>query len=90
MSVTSTFIPGAGQLSVTGDALDNNAAVSRNAAGTILVNGGAVQPSAARPRLPTRPRSRRSASTAMTSSRWTNPVARCREQISSAAAATMY
>ena len=42
MAVTSTFIPGAGQLSVTGDALDNNTSVSRNAAGTILVNGGAV------------------------------------------------
>src|SRR3954451_9559945 len=39
---TSAFTP-AGVLSVSGDALDNNIAVSRNAAGQILVNGGAVQ-----------------------------------------------
>ena len=32
----------AGVLNVTGDTLDNNIAVSRNAAGGILVNGGAV------------------------------------------------
>jgi Ca2+-binding RTX toxin-like protein len=32
----------AGVLSVTGDALDNNIQISRNAAGQILVNGGAV------------------------------------------------
>ena len=32
----------AGTLSVTGDSLDNNITVSRNAAGNILVNGGAV------------------------------------------------
>src|SRR5688572_16443129 len=32
----------AGTLSVFGDSLDNNITVSRNAAGTILVNGGAV------------------------------------------------
>jgi hypothetical protein len=42
MAVTSTFIPGAGRLSVTGDTLDNNTNISRDAAGTILVNGGAV------------------------------------------------
>ena len=40
MAVTSTF--NSGQLSVIGDSLDNNTTVSRNAAGTILVNGGAV------------------------------------------------
>ncbi len=40
MAVTSTF--NSGQLSVIGDALDNNVTVSRDAAGTILVNGGAV------------------------------------------------
>ena len=40
MAITSTFTPG--QLSVVGDALDNNTTLSRNAAGTILVNGGAV------------------------------------------------
>ena len=40
MAVTSTF--NAGQLSVSGDTLDNNVNVSRDAAGVILVNGGAV------------------------------------------------
>src|SRR6478735_6613759 len=40
-AVTSTFSNGT--LSVAGDNLDNNVAVSRNAAGQILVNGGAVQ-----------------------------------------------
>ncbi len=39
-AVTSTFTGGV--LSVNGDSLDNNIAVSRNAAGRILVNGGAV------------------------------------------------
>src|SRR6478609_9129676 len=39
-AVTSSFSNGT--LTVTGDALDNNVAVSRNAAGQILVNGGAV------------------------------------------------
>jgi Ca2+-binding RTX toxin-like protein len=41
-AVTGSFNPGAGILSVFGDALDNSIAISRNAAGTILVNGGAV------------------------------------------------
>ena len=40
-AVTASFSP-AGTLSVTGDSLDNNITVSRNAAGKILVNGGAV------------------------------------------------
>ncbi len=39
-AVTATFANG--QLSVSGDSLDNNITVSRNAAGQILVNGGAV------------------------------------------------
>jgi Ca2+-binding RTX toxin-like protein len=39
-AVTATF--NAGTLSVFGDSLDNSITVSRNAAGTILVNGGAV------------------------------------------------
>ena len=39
-AVTASFANGA--LTVTGDSLDNNVAVSRNAAGQILVNGGAV------------------------------------------------
>jgi len=41
-SVTATFLPTAGTLTVFGDALDNNIVVSRDAAGKILVNGGAV------------------------------------------------
>src|SRR5688572_14264292 len=40
MAVTSTF--NNGQLSVIGDALDNSTNVSRDAAGNLLVNGGAV------------------------------------------------
>jgi Ca2+-binding RTX toxin-like protein len=39
-AVTSTF--SAGTLSINGDSLDNNITISRNAAGNILVNGGAV------------------------------------------------
>src|SRR6187200_1497963 len=39
-ATTATF--SGGVLSVNGDSLDNNIAISRNAAGNILVNGGAV------------------------------------------------
>jgi Ca2+-binding RTX toxin-like protein len=42
MAIKSTFLPGSQLLSVFDDSLDNNIMVSRNAAGTILVNGGAV------------------------------------------------
>ncbi len=42
MAIRSRSIPGAGILFTDGDALDNNIAISRNAAGTILINGGAV------------------------------------------------
>src|SRR5687768_10527283 len=42
MAVTSTFNSGGGALSVIGDTLDNSVDVARNAAGAILVNGGAV------------------------------------------------
>ena len=41
-AVTATFIPAVGLLSVTGDAQNNTIVVSRDAAGKILVNGGAV------------------------------------------------
>ena len=41
-AVTATFLPAAGLLSIFGDNLDNTITVSRNAAGSILVNGGAV------------------------------------------------
>jgi Ca2+-binding RTX toxin-like protein len=41
-AVTATFTASNGVLSVFGDNLDNNIQISRNAAGTILVNGGAV------------------------------------------------
>lgn len=41
-AVTATFSAAAGTLSVFGDNLDNTITVSRNAAGTLLVNGGAV------------------------------------------------
>src|SRR5262245_56122715 len=42
MAVTSIFSPSTGLLETTGDDLDNNITHIRNAAGTILVNGGAV------------------------------------------------
>src|SRR5262245_14312349 len=41
-SVTASFSSATGVLSVFGDSLDNNIVVSRDAAGHILVNGGAV------------------------------------------------
>ena len=41
-AVTATFLPGAGTHSIFGDALDSTTTVSRDAAGQILVNGGAV------------------------------------------------
>src|SRR5688500_14717233 len=41
-AVTATFAAGTGVLTVFGDNLDNNITVSRNAAGGLLVNGGAV------------------------------------------------
>ncbi len=41
-AVTASFSPQAGILSVLGDALANNITISRNAAGNLLVNGGAV------------------------------------------------
>ena len=43
MAVTATFLRKAGILTEFGDALDNTITTSRDAAGTILVNGGAVQ-----------------------------------------------
>ena len=42
MAVTASFLPAAGTLSVLGDSLDNTITTNRDAAGTILVNGGAV------------------------------------------------
>ena len=42
LAVTAFFMPQAGVLTVLGDDLDNTIEVSRNAAGNILVNGGAV------------------------------------------------
>ena len=42
LSVTASFSPGTGILSVFGDSHDNSIVMSRDAAGRILVNGGAV------------------------------------------------
>ena len=42
LAVTAMFSPASGVLSVYGDSLDNTIEVSRNAAGALLVNGGAV------------------------------------------------
>ena len=41
LSVNAFYIPSTGMLSVTGDGLNNTIAVSRNAAGQLLINGGA-------------------------------------------------
>jgi Ca2+-binding RTX toxin-like protein len=41
-SVTASFAPGAGILTVFGDSLNNNIVVSRDTAGHVLVNGGAI------------------------------------------------
>src|SRR5262245_22956257 len=42
MAVSATFNPATGVLTVTGDPLNNAITVGRNAAGSILINGGAV------------------------------------------------
>jgi Ca2+-binding RTX toxin-like protein len=42
MAITARFLPGAGILTEFGDSLDNTIITSRNAAGTILINNGAV------------------------------------------------
>jgi Ca2+-binding RTX toxin-like protein len=41
-AITATFIPSVGLLTVTGDAQDNAIVVGRDAAGRILINGGAI------------------------------------------------
>ena len=42
MAIKASFSPGAGLLTVFGDSLDNTIVASRDAAGSILINGGAV------------------------------------------------
>jgi Ca2+-binding RTX toxin-like protein len=42
MAVTASFDPSTGVLTVIGDNLDNTITITRNAAGVILINGGAV------------------------------------------------
>jgi Ca2+-binding RTX toxin-like protein len=42
MAITASFLPGARVLSVFGDGIGNRITASRNAAGNILINGGAV------------------------------------------------
>jgi Ca2+-binding RTX toxin-like protein len=43
MAITATFFPNSRELFVYGDGTDNTITASRNAAGVILINGGAVQ-----------------------------------------------
>jgi Ca2+-binding RTX toxin-like protein len=43
MAVTANFNPGTGFLTATGDNTNNTMTFSRNAAGTLLVNGGTVK-----------------------------------------------
>jgi Ca2+-binding RTX toxin-like protein len=49
MAITANFIPGAGLLTEFGDSLDNTIVTSRDAAGNILINGGAVSGTGGRP-----------------------------------------
>lgn len=63
-AVTAAF--SAGVLSVFGDSLDNTITVSRNAAGTLLVNGGAVAIGGGVPPSQTRSRFKSSARVATT------------------------
>jgi Ca2+-binding RTX toxin-like protein len=49
MAIKASFTSGAGLLSVFGDDLDNAVTISRNAAGLILINGGAVQVTGGQP-----------------------------------------
>ena len=49
MAIKATFTPGAGLLSVFSDDLDNAVTISLNAAGLILINGGAVQVTGGQP-----------------------------------------
>jgi Hemolysin-type calcium-binding repeat (2 copies). len=42
MTISATFIPGAGQLTATGDNLTNTIAFARDPAGTILINAGNI------------------------------------------------
>jgi Ca2+-binding RTX toxin-like protein len=49
MATTASFLSSAGVLSVLGDSLDNTITVRRDAAGNILVNGGAVPVAGGRP-----------------------------------------
>jgi Ca2+-binding RTX toxin-like protein len=51
LAVTASFAPASGILTVFGDSLDNTIAVSRNAAGNLLVNGGAVSVSGGTPTI---------------------------------------
>jgi hypothetical protein len=65
-AVTATFTPGAGVLTVIGDAQDNTITIDRNAAGNILVNGGAVAITGAGRRPSPTPRSSRASVSAAT------------------------
>ena len=49
MAIRGSFSSGTGLLSVFGEELDNAIIVSRDAAGTILINGGAVSVEGGRP-----------------------------------------
>src|SRR4051812_9056818 len=48
-AITATFVPQAHLLTVLGDSANNTITISRDAAGTILVNGGAVRISGGTP-----------------------------------------
>ena len=89
MAITSSFSPNAGILTTFGDNLNNNITLSRNAAGQILVNGGAVAVKGGTPTVANTRRYRCSVRAVTTSSRSTRVTGPCQAPICSAAPATI-
>ena len=89
MAVTATFSPSTGILAVIGNDSDNTLTVSRNAAGALLVNGGAVVIRGGPPTVANTALVQVFGRAATTSSGWTRPTGRCRKPTCSAARATI-
>ena len=94
MAVTATFSPAAGILTAIGDSANNTITLSRNAAGNLLLNGGAVSIVGGKATVANTARSVGTAGAtlwvwrATTSSDSTNRTALCRPPICSVGAAT--
>jgi hypothetical protein len=85
-ATTATFTNGT--LSIMGDGADNNIEITRNAAGVILVNGGAIPVRGGIPTVSNTSLIRSSVSAATTASRSTRPTVRSLGRARSAAPAT--